>query len=229
LKKAENFTIILYKRDNIEQLINDAILNDLEYVSKRYKIKERQLQKYYNRPDWFVENCTFKFIMFQESNFSELLSLININDFDSSHDELRSALLNLGELSIISKTKRRREQQILRNFLIGNRDEYTCCFCGEVFDVNESICAHVKHHSECAIEEKVDVNNVLLACPICDYFFENGFFCVENGIIISSIVKAPKLYISNINLIIGKKCPAFIKSSMKYFNWHWEYHNGKIK
>jgi len=278
LKKAEGFNIILHKRDDIEQLKEEAVWNDYEYKNRKYELKHTQLDKYYYPPDWFIEQCSFYYILYNESNFKDLLKRIkgkpgaypaekiirrkfysqigerypfleekcsellakldfeemeywteNENDPISNPDQLRLALLNLGDLSTSVLTKRRKEQSILKRYLIGGRSEYSCCFCGEVFDVQDSRCAHIKHHSECNEDEMVDPNNVLLACPICDYYFENGFFGVEKGVIIPTTVKMPKPYSSNINLIIGKKCHAFNNNRVKYFNWHLEFHIIKLK
>ena len=123
----------------------------------------------------------------------------------------------------------REEQQLLRSFLFRNRKEAVCGVCGRQLPVPLLTAAHIKKRSKCTIEERLDVEHIVMPmCKLygCDDLYEKGFLFVEDGIIHSDNkgFTSPDLKKSLENLE-GRTCSYYNEESKAYF----EYHNNHRK
>lgn len=76
----------------------------------------------------------------------------------------------------------RREQSILREWLLGNKSEAHCAICSERFSVSALVTAHKKRRSLCSESERVDPYLVFPLCVFgCDYLYESGALKVEKA------------------------------------------------
>lgn len=130
-------------------------------------------------------------------------------------------LFNLDQISI---SKRRTEQYILREYLLGGHDSGLCAICSKEYPVRFLATAHIKKRSKCTIKEKKDLNIVMPACHFgCDKLFEDGYIIIkENGIIQNNVSKKTSTasiedYIHNLK---NKKCNYYNKNTKRYFKEH---------
>ena len=114
--------------------------------------------------------------------------------------------------------KARVGQSKLRDELISLRNK--CELCS--IDKKELLIAsHIKPWSKSLRNERLDINNVLLLCPLHDQLFDKGFisFDEEGKILISNELKGIDLKDLNIIAEMKIKLP---EESKKYFKYHRE-------
>lgn len=146
-----------------------------------------------------------------------------LDDNELKKKKAENLLSRLSELDKVSNKKTRKEQYILREFLLGGRDVGSCAICKELFPVRFLTTAHIKKRAICSIEEKKDINNVFPTCHFgCDKLFEDGYVVVNEGNIennISNKIKTSAIekYIERINTT---KCDYFNEKNRKYFKEH---------
>jgi hypothetical protein len=76
-------------------------------------------------------------------------------------------------------TKRRREQNILQDWLFEENSAHNCAICGKEYDDSALVAAHKKKRSECTENERLDPYIVMPLCLFgCDYLYENGYIFV---------------------------------------------------
>jgi hypothetical protein len=116
----------------------------------------------------------------------------------------------------------RKEQGLLRVYLIGNKACAPCFVCGEKFPVELLHVAHVKPRAECADDEKRDLNNVVLMCVLgCDALFENRHIGVSGCKVIVHIQKdgLSKRFREFLAFLETRRVSPTLAQS-KYFDWH---------
>lgn len=138
--------------------------------------------------------------------------------------EIESALDALGELDARREVLVRREQELLRQTLIGAEGEGTCILCGRDLPVTLLVAAHIKPRSRCTDAERRDFsNNVAAMCLLgCDALFERGFIIVSAG----KVAEGPRLRSAGAaaraaaDELLGKPCRFWSAGSAPYFDWH---------
>lgn len=82
---------------------------------------------------------------------------------------------------------RRKEQQILRDWLFDGKDVESCAICDKEFSVSSLITAHKKKRSECSFNERIDPNIVMPLCKFgCDHLYEIKVLRIQKNIVISN-------------------------------------------
>ena len=132
----------------------------------------------------------------------------------------------LKRLSILDRdtiTRRRVEQNILRQYILRNRDFGRCAICNRNFPISFLTTAHIKKRSQCTDEEKRDLNIVMPACQLgCDKLFEDGYIIVRDGRIRDNSADRNRTepireYIEHIE---NTECNYFNESTRAYFAHH---------
>jgi hypothetical protein len=147
----------------------------------------------------------------------------NFNESEFKKRKVEIQLNRLSDLDQISISKRRTEQYILREYLLGGHDRGSCAICSKVFPIKFLATAHIKKRSKCTIEEKKDINIVMPTCHFgCDKLFEDGYVIVKEGIIKNNISKkqsTPSIedYIHNLE---NNKCNYYNENTQRYFKEH---------
>lgn len=82
------------------------------------------------------------------------------------------------------ESKRRKEQQILRQWLFEGKETEKCAICGNLFSVSSLITAHKKPRSICSFNERVDPNIVIPLCKFgCDHMYESRVIIINQGVV----------------------------------------------
>ncbi|EHH1182980.1 hypothetical protein WB533_004334 [Vibrio vulnificus] len=98
----------------------------------------------------------------------------------------KEKLLSVCEDGTDSETlaNRRREQNILREWLFGGKETEKCASCKNEFSIQSLVTAHKKPRSICSFNERVDPYIVMPMCKFgCDHLYESGIIKVQNGVI----------------------------------------------
>ena len=119
----------------------------------------------------------------------------------------------------------RREQRFARALLLGKREDGKCRLCGRVFAATFLVAAHKKRRSECSLEEKLDLRNIVMLCCVfgCDALYEHGYVTVSgDGVLDVSDRCGPveRGYAQNVML----DRIAVAENESQYFAWHFERH-----
>jgi hypothetical protein len=127
-----------------------------------------------------------------------------------------------GSLDAKAVSTQRREQGILRGALgLNESSTAQCGICSKVYPVTLLVAGHIKKRSECAKEERLDVQHV--AMPICvfgcDALFERRLIKVVDGVIAISPTgeEGVDIYLRSLE---AKAAPGFNAARSAYFNWH---------
>jgi len=75
----------------------------------------------------------------------------------------------------------RREQHLLRDYLIGQGGQARCDLCGKALPSRLVTTAHIKPRARCSEVERRDPHVVMAACLLaCDALFEHGYIVVDH-------------------------------------------------
>ena len=123
--------------------------------------------------------------------------------------EFRNRLEGIENTDADAQIQRRKEQDILREWLFAGKTQEVCALCGELYTVASLITAHKKKRSICTTEERLDPYIVMPVCRFgCDYLYENQYVLIQEGIVTrgASIESADKehFYIDN---LVGREIP----------------------
>lgn len=130
--------------------------------------------------------------------------------------------------SVDGRTNRqvRMEQQFLRRLLKlkpGSKPQ-SCALCGHVYDVQFLVAAHIKQRSECTLEEKLDVEHIVMpACVFgCDALYERGLVYVDPDGFIRARDEALKLknLAPELRRCADHRCQSFNEHTAPYYAWH---------
>jgi hypothetical protein len=170
----------------------------------------------------WIENVTFYNL--KNDAFLNVISEDYKNEaIDIKKKKAELQLGRLFNLDQISTSKRRTEQYILREYLLGGNDSGSCAICSKEYPINFLATAHIKKRSKCTIEEKKDINIVMPTCHFgCDKLFEDGYVIVRDGIIQNNISNkkfTPSIedYINNLE---NNKCNYYNENTQRYFKEH---------
>jgi len=122
-------------------------------------------------------------------------------------------------------SQRRVEQSLLRNYLIQNEEEVECGICKKTYPVIFIWCSHIKKRSECTLEEKLDIKNIVMPmCKFgCDDLYEKKYIYINDGFVkfnesIETNIAIRKKISELINNVVSSKY--YNKTSKKYFDFN---------
>jgi hypothetical protein len=146
----------------------------------------------------------------------------------TSKAALASRLARLSELETQRRTAARREQDILRSYLLGGAQTGTCAVCGQTFPVELLVAGHIKRRTKCTDRQKKDTTNLMLVCTFgCDALFERGYIVVRRGKVAAGPNRVGFRAVSRrVSSLKGKPCSNWSTESAGYFEWHEKSHQG---
>ncbi|MEV7925460.1 hypothetical protein [Kitasatospora sp. NPDC088779] len=117
----------------------------------------------------------------------------------------------------------RREQAGLRRAKFRGKPIVRCDLCGRMLPAILVRAAHVKKRSQCNLQERSDLWNLMGACVLgCDALFEDGFIYVtfDGSVEMSPKAEASEDLASVAKVLKGRTCTAHHGESEQYFAWH---------
>lgn len=153
----------------------------------------------------------------------DLISNVYYPEVDSALlENLEYLLETSNELDKESLSKRRVEQGVLRRTLFNQHPTFICCICQREYLTKFMVAAHIKKRSECSIEERLDIENVVAPmCKFgCDDLYEHGFISVNEGIVTILNNDVTKPMFEYMEEISGNECGYWKEGTEKYFRWH---------
>lgn len=195
-----------YKKDYI---FCDSLDEVAAYSECGYKVRMSNPAKGINSPSGIVR----KSLNIKVKSGTEIPTIDRL---------LPSIIKSVDNLDPAVTAKRRKEQEALRAFLVGNSDKAKCTLCLRDYPVSMLVAAHIKRRSECTDAEKLDFKNVAtLMCKFgCDSLFEQGYISVQAGKVcdLGRLDATPhiKKYIAD----LAGNAVSNWKGSQKYYEWH---------
>lgn len=198
---------------------------------KKINIPVKSLIKLMGYKDGFVVQ---RYMSYEEDISELIVEELNLIDWNSpfytsdcTTDEekkkrIQEALQKLDKTDSKSyTTKKRKEQQLLREFHLGKK-ETTCSLCHNTYPNELVVAGHIWERNKIKDEEiRKDPDIVMPVCKLgCDELFEKGFIVVNDE---GSIVPVSR-YIDSEPLIqfvkqyTNKKCLHFNEKTKKFFN-----------
>lgn len=118
-------------------------------------------------------------------------SLLESIPFESTKELDRYTVFKDRLLSICAEgtddeieSKRRKEQQVLRQWLFEGKEKACCAICNNLFSVDSLVTAHKKPRSICSFNERIDPNIVMPLCKFgCDHAYEANYISVKQGVV----------------------------------------------
>jgi len=122
---------------------------------------------------------SYKYKLISNSEFKDNE---NITRYSLFKDKLMAACVNGTDAEI--ESFRRKEQQILRQWLFEGKEIESCALCQNDFHVSSLVTAHKKKRAKCSFNERTDPNIVMPLCKFgCDHLYELEVLKVQNNII----------------------------------------------
>ncbi|MCK9477175.1 MAG: HNH endonuclease [Candidatus Muirbacterium halophilum] len=182
--------------------------------------------------NFFKELKKMGFVRVPDKNTNEDKNLLNIwNRYEP--EKVKEDIKKIDNVESIKQItgeekerlqKYRVNQGLFRKKLIKgriNKGTVKCDLCE--IDIQELLNAsHIKPWSESNGEEKLDINNGLLLCPIHDALFDKGFISFEDDgkIVISKKIEQDKY--KNFSIKADMNLKKTNSSIVKYLKWHRE-------
>jgi hypothetical protein len=147
-------------------------------------------------------------------------------EFDSHEYARIKVNTQLNRLSVLDKltiTRRRTEQNLLRNFLFKNKKDGQCSLCHKHYPIRFLATAHIKRRTDCSDDEKKNINVVMPACRFgCDDLYEEGYLVVRDGAVKSNIKERSSTHelVSYIKNIENNNCLSWKDESKGFFEFH---------
>lgn len=142
-------------------------------------------------------------------------------------DAARRRLLQLGqELDLPVASRRRAEQSLLREIMLGSKREAPCALCSRILPIDLLVVGHIRKRHSCDASQKLDEANTMPICLLgCDKLFENGYVNVDDrGTVCAANGRKWNPALSEaLNAIVGRQCAAWSPASEIYFKWHREH------
>ncbi|MFJ2325141.1 hypothetical protein [Pseudomonas sp. NPDC087690] len=157
-------------------------------------------------------------------------SYITHNKIRFSRDEnstlaLRRVLSVLAahdDLSGMTLAEYRKEQALLRAWLLGGRHQGLCVLCGRTMPQELLIAAHIKPRKKASRTERLDFSSIAaLMCSLgCDSLFEKGFvYVVDEKIHLNPKRTFTRTLDEAVQPLAGRVVPNWAESS-EYYTWH---------
>jgi len=131
-----------------------------------------------------------------------------------------------GQTDLLTVTKRRGEQGLLRGFLMKGRESLPCALCGRDFAPEHLITAHIKKRHHASEAERRDTAIVVPMCVMgCDALFERGWIGVKDGEVIRlKTAKTTPAAEEIILRLLGSPVTFWNPQTKPYFEWHLQHH-----
>jgi len=148
------------------------------------------------------------------------------NQLDNNIDRYAEFVLKLKNISIEGTDREqsinaRLEQNILREWLFGEKDAENCAICGEEFSITSLIAAHKKRRAECSENERINPYIVMPLCLFgCDCMYERRYLRVQDRKIVKGSLPDNLTEKENsfIESMIGKSIDArWLEGEASYF------------
>lgn len=219
--------------------VEATILRDIEtdvvnFMSNKgiidfVEIKEHLEAKGYTKPsiDKAILNSSLVYAD-KSVRKSYKYSLLITENYESNESLDRYALFKSKLLSACSdgtdddiQSSKRKEQQILRQWLFEGKKNECCAICQNNFEIESLVTAHKKVRSDCSFNERIDPYVVMPLCKFgCDHLYESGVLKVSGGIVLSTInhkecTTYEKVFIEN--SVGNKLMPEWLKGNTDYF------------
>jgi hypothetical protein len=145
----------------------------------------------------------------------------------SNVEDAHSEIEDHDSLETETKTSGRKEQGMLRELHLKNKNTGTCSICGSELPANLLVAAHIKKRAECSLKEKKDFHNIAtLMCLLgCDALFENGYIGVKEGKIVSLRTGSTVNAQSHASMLLGADCKDWKDGNKDYYDWHFDFHS----
>jgi hypothetical protein len=132
-----------------------------------------------------------------------------------------------GDTDMFALRAVRKEQEKLKNHLMGGRQVAPCALCGRRLLRSQLVAAHIKKRRFCSETERTDFDNVaMLACLLgCDSLFEHGWVGVSEGGTIEispHIDDVPDLARFAREFLTTTKTDWWNEARAPHFKWHLE-------
>lgn len=140
----------------------------------------------------------------------------------ASVERLLDSITDETDLDRDSKSKSRKEQSLLRAYLLRGSNVGRCVICCHEFPFDMLVAAHLKKRSECTVAEKKDFKNVAaLMCKTgCDDLYENGYITVDQGTVVKTAKHTVSTRLSEvISNVVGNDVENWA-GSISYYIWH---------
>ncbi|TVX99396.1 hypothetical protein [Paenibacillus cremeus] len=131
-----------------------------------------------------------------------------------------------GPTDLLTVTKRRGEQGLLRDFLMKGHESLRCALCGRDFAPEHLITAHIKKRRHASEAERRDTAIVVPMCVMgCDALFEGGWVGVKDSVVIRlRTAKTTPATEEIISGILGRVMSFWNPQTKPYFEWHLQHH-----
>ena len=122
-----------------------------------------------------------------------LVPAVQMPSIDQNAARYKQFLSKLGELLEDGtdeevEATRRKEQQLLQDWLFAGKKEQCCAMCGRTFSVNALVTAHKKRRADCVAAERLDPYIVMPLCTFgCDYLYERGYVYFDDFTIVANL------------------------------------------
>lgn len=163
-------------------------------------------------------------------------SVFNAFDFQSHNyfddriagnfESAQNRLDKINETNIPRMVMGRREQQVLSEYLFGNRIFDSCGICNQKLPVSFLVTAHIKKRTICSHEERINPYIVMPMCRLgCDELYEQGYIGVKDGVVvgINRSHTTPTIEIMK-KAVVGNNCSYYKEETKGYFDWHLKAH-----
>lgn len=210
--------------------INSIISASQDYFDFPRTLKNNDKILNYQYSEYLYNNSRIKYWLGQVRLYNGINNIFdkveenNPEDFKKSKSKkVEIQLKRLENLDKYSQSKRRTEQYILREYLLGDKENGSCAICNNDYPTEFLATAHIKKRSECTDREKKDINIVMPACHFgCDKIYEEGYIYIQDGKIFESPKKKKTTESLNkyVSEIIGRDCNYFKETTKKYFEHH---------
>lgn len=188
------------------------------------RIEERNIHRDYSKYLYDSEKFDYWLKAIHRMSWSRGSGLDKEANYSDKRWALETQLSRLDKLDTFSITRRRTEQHILREYILGNKGNGNCAICNHDFPSNLLATAHIKKRSECSLDEKRDLNVVMPACYLgCDTLYEKGYVRVNEGVVERNksheITDRLDRYLREIE---GNECKYYGENTSEYFKHHYE-------
>ena len=223
--KNKNLAKLLWGLDDKgETWENIYFVNNIKKVNIPYSDYNKAIG---NKPNFNIQGFNVKDIVKSRSVYANLPALSKPFNIISKRIISKIDALTQTDKEIVSK--RRLEQEFLRDFLFEGKTFGECACCHKEYPISFLVTAHIKKRSESTDKERKDLNIVMPMCNFgCDELYENGYISVVNGkftpIYTQSKKEINKVVLDTIKLIENNSCDYYSKKTSSYFLDHLMYH-----
>lgn len=188
-EKSDNQVRYLGERDRSVSKIEMALFQYLQQngPSTYSNIKNHLFSLNYSDALVSKSVMTSPFVFVDRTNGRQnhLYGVVGTADAQPLEDRYSRICRRLSELVNTdepTETKRRREQQILREWLFEGKSRENCAICKESYPVAALVAAHKKKRRDCSGLERRDPYIVMPLCVFgCDFLYEERFVRVNEG------------------------------------------------